>query len=475
MEGHGSDWHSTAARPHGRKRATSGPLRRRIAAIATGSWLPLGPMQPAQPHIDCHDDSVISLHLSTRVKPLMSYFHRTVQYSMFVLDSSTLTNLEPHAKCPHAQAEPTAVSLGMARTSAIYLPTQRAAPHLRRARVAFSLPIAVSTRGAASAHAPQAHRRQRWAVRRTLAPTCGTSPPSPRVPRTPLPSPRGPPNAYPGVILALYVTRLFLLPPTPPTPLASLREALDLSLNFAFVLPLSFPDFAPSLHPVLEAVFHIVVSWAALLLGFAAVDIHAPSSEERVVTDVSTQDDESNKDEGPYPRAGPFLMMGLLLTNLFYLPFLTVRRPARSPTALSRVPAKWRGLLVTIGESRWLPLSMSVLTIGSIMWGLYARGEYGDIITRWKSFLPLIQGRDIVAHSFGLDLLVFALTQGVLVEEDAERRTWSGGEGVRRRAVWMGRFVPFVGLVGYLVERAQRAPIGWVGDTDDDEAEGTQP
>lgn len=80
-------------------------------------------------------------------------------------------------------------------------------------------------------------------------------------------------KAFAGIAWLVYVGYLLLsdLPPgnsllhTQPE---TLQTAIDLSLNFWFVLPTVFPDAAPVLNPTLEGLFNIVVAWGLLFWGF---------------------------------------------------------------------------------------------------------------------------------------------------------------------------------------------------------------
>lgn len=236
--------------------------------------------------------------------------------------------------------------------------------------------------------------------------------------------------------LGLYAGRLFVVPPFAHSNATALREALDLSLNFAYVTPLLFADRAPVLHPMLEGVFHIVVAWALLLLGFASLDATHPNAR---------------------PRAAPFLVGTLLLTNLVYLPFLVARRSAPPVAPLD---AAGRGRLVRLAESRAIPASAVALFAASVPWALYARPHFGDVGTRFLSFVDLTAHHDILAFSFALDLVVFALFQAALVSEDAACRQWTSPR-IRRRASAAARFVPFFGLVFYLLQRHEHAPLQW--------------
>lgn len=63
----------------------------------------------------------------------------------------------------------------------------------------------------------------------------------------------------------LYVGYLLLSDYSPGASLlhiepATLKEAMDLSLNFWFVMPLAFPHIAPHLSPTLEGLFNLTVA-----------------------------------------------------------------------------------------------------------------------------------------------------------------------------------------------------------------------
>ena len=46
------------------------------------------------------------------------------------------------------------------------------------------------------------------------------------------------------------------------------EEVRDLSLNFFLVAPLLKLPFSPVVHPMLEGVFNLLLSWAAMFAGF---------------------------------------------------------------------------------------------------------------------------------------------------------------------------------------------------------------
>jgi hypothetical protein len=194
----------------------------------------------------------------------------------------------------------------------------------------------------------------------------------------------------------------------------TLKEALALSLNFWFVTPLLLPAVAPPLNPVLEGIFNIVVAWALLFWGF--------------LLDGRGQ---------RWPMA-PFLVGMALLTNVFYLPWLALRRPNPLPTKppLSR--------LETFAESKALPLALAGIFLASVLWGVWGRP---DITHRWAAFLTLLES-DRLAYSFVVDMVFFALFQGWLVKDDMARRQWN-----HPVALWTARLLPFWGLVIYFLWR----------------------
>lgn len=236
------------------------------------------------------------------------------------------------------------------------------------------------------------------------------------------------------------MTNLFVLnPPRLDTLLATLTEAGQLSFNFAYISPLALPSLAPGLHPMVEAIFNIVVAFAVLQLGFVAEDIRT--------------EEESNQKA---VSASPLLLAALFFTNIFFLPFLALRTP---PTSyLESVPASKRNALQVAAESWALPAVALAMVLVSVPWALFARPEYGPLAERWQSFVVALDS-DILVHSFAVDVLVYSIFQAWLVRDDARRRKWRDGDcvGLVRAAT----FVPFFGLVAYLFGRARWARIGW--------------
>lgn len=237
-------------------------------------------------------------------------------------------------------------------------------------------------------------------------------------------------RAPPAAVYVLYMFHLFVQSPTGPiSAQESLQEALKLSLNFIYITPIMLPQLAPTLHPMLEGIFNVIVAWAVLLLGFVSED---------------------NPPRNSYLRAEPFLIATAFLTNIFYLPYLILRA---KPKDRMLTPAT---ALQKLGESIYLPIfSLAVLGV-SAAWAVFARPEFGDLATRFSSFKHTVSS-NILAYSFGVDVLTFSLFQSWLVRDDANRRTWRS-ESVKQTAI-QSTVVPFLGLAFYLIQRARHTTL----------------
>ncbi len=237
------------------------------------------------------------------------------------------------------------------------------------------------------------------------------------------------PRTLAAVAWVIYIGYL-LLSDFPPgasllhTEPATLRLALDLSLNFGFVLPLLFPASAPELNPLLEALFNLVVAWGLLFWGF--------------LLDGRGQ---------RWPML-PFLIGTAFLTNVFYLPWLALRSPQTRPP---NAPLNW---LERLAEGRILPLGILAVILAVGAWAIWGHPGLSDWATRWQGLVALF-GSDRLTYSFGVDLLVFWLFQGWLVPDDMARRQWQSAW-----ALWVARLVPCFGLILYLGLRPALPPQG---------------
>jgi len=209
------------------------------------------------------------------------------------------------------------------------------------------------------------------------------------------------------------------------------EEVLDLSLNFFLVSPILHLPFSPVVHPMLEGVFNLLLSWAALFAGFLS-------------------DDREKK-----PNLFPMLPMvaGMqFLTSAFLLPYLVTRtREMIGDEEEEGSPVYVEDLsqVAQITESRLLAPFLTTVGTGSILWGILARTDtFGDWNERLVSFGELLK-IDRVGSSFLVDLVIFAMFQGWLVDDDAKRR----GMDLTSPLVTGAKLIPFFGMAAYLTFR----------------------
>ncbi|MEL7476884.1 MAG: hypothetical protein AAGJ55_11745, partial [Cyanobacteria bacterium J06555_12] len=129
------------------------------------------------------------------------------------------------------------------------------------------------------------------------------------------------------------------------------------------------------------------------------------------------------------------------LTNVFYLPWLALRRSQQPLPSGPLTPVE------QLSESRWLPRCLAVVAIASFGWAAFGRPEFGDWAVRWPDVVQIVK-TDRLAYSFAIDLATFWVFQGWLVSDDMARRHWSSTV-----VAWVARLVPFMGLVVYLSVR----------------------
>jgi len=239
-------------------------------------------------------------------------------------------------------------------------------------------------------------------------------------------------RAIPLAFWGAYVVIVFfsngILPGPDATQLdpATWQEVLNLSLNFWLVAPLLGLPFAPVVHPGLEAIFNFLLAWAAAFAGFLA-------------------DGRRGRPSGSFL---PVVLGMQFLTNAFYLPYLVYRSPEEDGNVA--YAEDFDGPEAAIGESRLLGPALAGVGLGAVLWGLYARPEFGDLATRWTSLIELLS-QDRLASSFVVDLVLFAIFQGWLVDDDLKRRGVPADDAVGLRL--LAKFVPFLGLCAYLVLR----------------------
>ncbi len=203
------------------------------------------------------------------------------------------------------------------------------------------------------------------------------------------------------------------------------EEVRDLSLNFFLVSPIFHLPFAPVVHPMLEGVFNLLLSWAALFAGFLS-------------------DDRRQK-----PNVFPMLptVAGMqFLTSAFLLPYLVTRSNEKDNALVYQEDL---GQVARVTESRTLAPFLMIVGTGSILWGILARSDtFGGWNERVTSFLELLS-IDRVGSSFLVDLAIFAVFQGWLVDDDVKRRGMDGNSPL----VSAAKYFPFFGMAAYLTFR----------------------
>lgn len=246
-----------------------------------------------------------------------------------------------------------------------------------------------------------------------------------------------PVRAVPLVLWGVYCYVVFfsngILPGADATQLElrTWEEVRDLSLNFFLVAPALHLPFSPVVHPGLEAIFNWLLSWAALFAGFLS--------------------DERERKTNVFPVV-PAVIGMQFLTSAFFLPYLGTR----TSESLEEGEVVFRedlGVVEgTVGESRALGPFLGGVGFVSILWGFFGRPEFGGLTERYASLGDLLS-IDRVGSSFIVDLVVFGLFQGWLVDDDLKRRGVAEGDLGGLRTV--AKYVPFFGLAAYLTLRPE--------------------
>jgi len=209
-------------------------------------------------------------------------------------------------------------------------------------------------------------------------------------------------------------------------------EVRDLSINFFLVSPLLNLPFSPTVHPMLEGVFNLLLSWAAMFAGFLSDD---------------------RKDKPNLLPFGPIVIGMQFLTSAFLLPYLALRSEERTTSDKTVYKEDISGSIqATVSE--WRPLGAFLGTVGTsaIVWAFMGRPEFGNLSERYCTFIDLLS-IDRVGSSFLVDLVVFALFQSWFVDDDLQRRGVNADDLFVLRNV--AKFVPFFGLAAYLSLRPE--------------------
>ncbi|XP_078433395.1 uncharacterized protein LOC144704743 [Wolffia australiana] len=233
---------------------------------------------------------------------------------------------------------------------------------------------------------------------------------------------------------AAYILWLFLLPYAPGDPVwaispATVSELIGLSLNFFFVLPIM--NLAginvlesPVIHPMAEGLFNFVLGWTLMFAPLLFTD--------------------NRKDRF---KGSLDILWGLqmFLTNTFLIPYMAIRlnqargvdspkEPYLAVSALTRAA----GTVAAVG---------GVVCGLSLWWAVAGRPDagFGGLIERVDFFWRYV-GSERLAYAFLWDILLYSIFQPWLIGDNLENiRDESAG------LVKILRYVPVLGLIGYLV------------------------
>lgn len=258
------------------------------------------------------------------------------------------------------------------------------------------------------------------------------------------------------------------------------EEVRALSLNFMYISPILGMKLSPSVHPCLEAVFNTLLAWSFLFLGFLSDERTGVGSDyERYYEpyyERLSQRREEVLDDGRVlvPPVSPTkrnlvsilpTIIGMqFLTSAFLLPYLFCRTSERALVVTDRrTPLLIRPLYKeeldksanVVGEWRGLGIIGGIVGLVGVYWFFNGRiAEFGPPLwespKRMQSFMKLLS-IDRTGATFLVDLVIFWLFQGWLVDDDWRRRGRSMEDERFLRNV--AKFVPFWGLACYLTFR----------------------
>ena len=187
--------------------------------------------------------------------------------------------------------------------------------------------------------------------------------------------------------------------------------------------------FSPVVHPSLEGIFNLLLSWAALFGGFLS--------------------DEREDKKNIIPML-PTVVGMQFLTSAFLLPYLATRESEKRQDKTEPVCMNDLGLLAQAFENKAAGSFLGFIGTFSVYWACFGRPEFGSLHERYQSLMDLLS-IDRVGSSFIVDLAIFALFQGWLVDDDLARRGVGDNDMMTIRMI--GKYIPFFGMAAYLVLR----------------------
>lgn len=129
------------------------------------------------------------------------------------------------------------------------------------------------------------------------------------------------------------------------------------------------------------------------------------------------------------------------LTNIFFMPYLALReQPAGSRGTVADADSNQARLP---SYAPLIGMTGAVIGVASLIWAVGVRPEYGGLTERWQYFVQQ-SSTNRVFFAFVLDAVLYSVWQALLMGEDATK---------------LQRFLPFGGLVAYLVQGGNKQKV----------------